>query len=102
MGLDWFKQWFKKPKAVKDVQQIENCPLDQIEMMLHILENWQDHPLSCEEAHHMLDQFAEVQLHGWDAAHLLPLVQEHLSRCPVCSEEHKALMRILNAHLEEK
>ncbi|MEK7329061.1 MAG: hypothetical protein AAB217_27760 [Chloroflexota bacterium] len=52
---------------------------------------------SCDDVHHLLDQFAEAVLRGENAANLWPLVQRHLDMCPDCREEFEALLRILRA-----
>ena len=42
-----------------------------------------------------VDRFAEMALAGLGAAEALPLVEEHLSGCPICREEFEALMDVL-------
>ena len=54
-----------------------------------------DQELDCDEAHALLDQFAERVKRGENAADLMPLVQEHLDLCPGCKEEYEALMRMI-------
>jgi len=61
------------------------------------IERTQDVEYSCDDAHRLLDQFAEAVLRGEDVARLMPLVQQHLDLCPDCREEFEALMRILRA-----
>jgi hypothetical protein len=53
--------------------------------------------LTCDEVLALMDQFAEMQLRGEDAAQILPLVQRHLEMCADCHEEYEALLRILRA-----
>ncbi|WP_412068683.1 hypothetical protein [Rubrivirga sp. IMCC43871] len=56
--------------------------------------------MPCGECDTHVDRFAEMTLAGLDAAHALPLVEEHLKTCPVCHEEFEALVAVLRA--EEK
>ena len=56
--------------------------------------------ISCDDVHELLDQFAELELHGEDVAHLLPLVQHHLDLCPDCKEEHDVLLLALQVEKE--
>jgi len=48
---------------------------------------------SCDDVHEILDQFAEPNMCGEDAATLMPLVDHHLRLCPDCFEETE-LVRI--------
>ena len=54
-----------------------------------------DNEISCEEVHELIDQFAEMEIRGEDAARLMPLVQKHFELCPDCGEEHEALLEVL-------
>ena len=69
-------------------------------MMLRMVAQTQDVEIACEEAHRLLDEFADRVARGEDAAALMPLVQQHLEMCPDCREEYEALMRILRAPRE--
>ena len=51
--------------------------------------------IDCDECFRQLDRFAELYLAGKDAAQAIPLVQQHLDRCPDCREEFEALLRAL-------
>ncbi len=70
------------------------------ETMLRMVAQTRDVEIACEEAHRLLDQFADMVARGEDAAALMPLVQQHLEMCPDCREEYEALMRILRAPQE--
>lgn len=50
---------------------------------------------SCEEVHALLDEYAELLANSEEGAQLMPLVKNHLDRCPDCGEECEALLRIL-------
>jgi hypothetical protein len=66
-------------------------------MLVRMAQATDETELSCDEVLALLDQFAEAELRGEDAARLMPLVQRHLERCGDCEEEHQALLRILRA-----
>lgn len=55
----------------------------------------QDNELNCDECFDHVDCFAEHVLAGKNAAEAMPLVQEHLDRCPPCREEFEALLDAL-------
>lgn len=51
--------------------------------------------ISCEEVFAVVDQYAEIEIRGEDAAKLMPLLKEHLDGCHDCCEEYEALLEIL-------
>jgi hypothetical protein len=53
--------------------------------------------IPCDECYEMADAYAEMVLAGVDAAQVLPLVEDHLNRCPACREEFEALIDALRA-----
>ncbi len=53
--------------------------------------------IDCDAAFQELDRYAEIALANGDAEKLLPLVKQHLERCPDCREEYEALLRALQA-----
>jgi len=65
------------------------------EELLNKLVMTEEHEISCDDVHQLLDQFTEMKMRGEDVAHLMPLVQKHLDLCPDCREEHEALIQAL-------
>jgi hypothetical protein len=53
--------------------------------------------LNCGECFDIIDTFAELKLAGKNTAEAMPLVQDHLDRCPPCKEEFEALLDALRA-----
>ena len=51
--------------------------------------------IGCETCFTQLDIFVELRLAGKNAAEAMPLVHEHLLRCPYCREEFEALLSAL-------
>jgi len=62
---------------------------------LRILESVRTEEASCEEIYGCIDEYVEKQVHGRDAALLMPLVREHLDICSECCEEYEALLDVL-------
>lgn len=58
----------------------------------------QPNELDCGECFKQLDRFTELKVAGGNAADLMPLVQDHLDRCPDCREEYEALLLALQAN----
>ncbi len=63
--------------------------------LCELAERARDEELSCDEVYALVDQYAECVARGEDAAALMPLVKEHLQRCPGCQEELEALLRMI-------
>ena len=53
--------------------------------------------IGCMECFEQVDQFVELTLADKNAAEALPLVQDHLNRCPGCREEFEALLAALRS-----
>jgi hypothetical protein len=53
--------------------------------------------IGCAECFDQMDRFVEIELAGKNAADAMPLVQDHLDRCPDCQEEFEALLAALRA-----
>jgi hypothetical protein len=92
--LDFFKRLLKlSPRTQRD----EHMSPQDMQNLLRRLEKTQEEEYSCDEAHELMNQFAEMQMRGEDAAQIMPLVQHHLEMCPDCAEEMEALLTILKA-----
>jgi hypothetical protein len=50
---------------------------------------------SCDEVFALMDQYADVEVRGEDAARLMPLLRNHMDGCHDCNEEYEALLEIL-------
>lgn len=55
--------------------------------------------IGCTECYEQMDQFVDLVLAGKSAADAMPLVQDHLDRCPDCQEEFRALLAALHVHI---
>jgi hypothetical protein len=74
-----------------------NAQLDagRIQRLLQVIYSTQPVEVGCDECFEMADLYAEMLLAGADAAKVLPLVEDHLIRCPGCREEFEALLGAL-------
>lgn len=62
---------------------------------LRVLEEVRAEELTCDEIYAKLDEYVERQAGQKDAAHLMPLIREHLDICPECCEEYETLLRVI-------
>jgi len=53
--------------------------------------------IGCDECYDELDRFVELELNGKKPEEAMPLVQEHLNRCPDCREEFEVILAALGA-----
>ncbi len=55
------------------------------------------HPseIGCTECFQQMDQYVDLLLAGRQPAELIPLVQDHLNRCPDCRDELETLLTAL-------
>ena len=63
---------------------------------LRVLEDVRAEELSCEEIYSKLDEYVECEMDCKDAAHVMPLIREHLDICHECCEEYEALLEVLS------
>lgn len=63
--------------------------------LIRSLEETRDDECSCADVFALLDQYAEVEIRGEDAARLMPLLKRHIDTCNECHEEYEALLIIL-------
>jgi predicted anti-sigma-YlaC factor YlaD len=68
-----------------------------IQKMMSSIRSTREEELDCDHCFDELDRFIELKLSGKNAAEAMPLVQEHLDRCPPCREEYEALLEALKA-----
>ena len=62
---------------------------------LRVLEQVREEELSCQEIDKKLDEYVELEIKKEDAAHIMPLIREHLDLCPDCCEEHDILLEVI-------
>ena len=54
-----------------------------------------DRDPGCDACFELLDQYAEVALHGEDADRKFPQIAAHLAGCPACREDTEGLIAAL-------
>lgn len=70
-------------------------PDELIESLIRSLEHTHEQECTCDEVFAVVDQYAEAEVHGDDAARLMPLIKQHMELCHNCCEEYEALLDIL-------
>lgn len=73
----------------------EELPNEAVLGFLRVLENVRTEELSCEEIYSKLDEYVECEMDCRDAAHVMPLIREHLDICHECCEEYEALLDVV-------
>ena len=63
--------------------------------LIRSLERTDEEECTCEDVYAVVDQYAEMQFNGEDAARLMPLLKQHMDGCHNCCEEYEALLDIL-------
>lgn len=68
---------------------------------LRVLEEVRADELSCTEIYSKLDEYVECEMDCKDAAHVMPLIREHLDICHECCEEYEALLDVVEKAEED-
>jgi hypothetical protein len=68
---------------------------------LRVLEEARVEDMPCEQVYAKLDEYVESEVHGREAAKLMPLLREHLDICPECCEEYEALLNCLEKEAKD-
>ena len=76
-------------------QDSQPFPDEVIQGFLRVLEEVRIEDMPCSQVYARLDQYVEREVHGEDAARIMPLLREHLDLCRDCYEEYEALLTIL-------
>lgn len=70
---------------------------EKLKRIVQSIATTEDDEIGCDKCFHEVDQFAEMELAGKNAAEAMPLVQAHLDRCEHCRREYEALLDALRA-----
>ena len=62
---------------------------------LRVLETAEEEEISCDELYVKLDEYVEREVDKKDAARLMPVIREHLDKCPGCCDEYEALLDVI-------
>ncbi len=73
----------------------QQLPDEVVQGFLRVLEEVRVEDVPCSQVFARLDEYVEKEVHGGDAARLMPLLREHLDLCPDCCEEYEALLCVL-------
>jgi hypothetical protein len=72
-----------------------------VAQLVKSLEITHEEECACDEFHDLIDQYAETNIRGEDAARLMPLIKDHLDICHECCEEYEALLNVLQTAVEK-
>jgi hypothetical protein len=70
---------------------------DRLHWLLKAILSSRPDELACDECFDVVDTFTEFVLAARDPTEGMPLVQDHLDRCPPCREEFQALLDAVQA-----
>lgn len=73
-----------------------------VQKLIKSLDKTHEQECFCDQFHDLVDQYAETNIRGEDAARLMPLVKNHLESCHECCEEYEALLDVLEAAAANK
>ena len=73
----------------------QELPNEAVLGFLRVLEDVRKEDLSCEEIYSKLDEYVECEVDSKDAAHIMPLIREHLDICHECCEEYEVLLDVV-------
>ena len=89
------------PTNPDDNTQPEELTNETVLAFLRLLDDAEKENISCNELFVKLDQYVQREVEQKDAAHLMPIVRDHLDLCPECCEEYEALLDVLNKTAEK-
>jgi hypothetical protein len=98
MNLNTLSQNFRNFFRRKPETQL---PDSLVEQLVKSLEITHEEECACDEFHDLIDQYAETNIRGEDAARLMPLIKDHLDICHECCEEYEALLNVLQTAVEK-
>lgn len=67
----------------------------EMKRLIRSIINLDPEEITCGECFDVVDNYVEMELAGKDASEALPMVKDHLKRCPPCKEEYEALYKAL-------
>ncbi len=81
------------------LQTIEpsSIKIEDVGKMLRLLDDMPIVEVTCDDVNEVLDQFAEAVIRGENVAQLMPLIHQHVMKCPHCQPKYQALLRVLRA-----
>jgi hypothetical protein len=68
---------------------------------LRVLETAEEEQISCDELFIKLDEYVEREVDKKDAAQLMPVIRDHLNKCPECCDEYEALLDVIEKTAEK-
>ena len=94
------RDFFKN--AINNLRHKQELPDEVVQGFLRVLDDVRKEETTCEEVFAQLDEYVEKEVHGEDAALIMPLLREHLDVCSHCCDEYEALLNILEEETTEE
>lgn len=79
----------------------QELPDEVVKGFMRLLDKVRKEETTCSEVYAQLDEYVEKEVHGEDAARLMPLLREHLDICSHCCDEYEALLEVLEETANE-
>ena len=70
---------------------------DDVVELVKVVAETREIEIGCDECFERLDGFADAALSGVDESAALPLVRDHLDKCPDCRSKFEALLTALRS-----
>ncbi len=95
--LDKLKALFGGGNQILQTIEPSSIKLEDVGKILRLLDDMPIVEVTCEDVDEVLDQFAEATMRGENVAELMPLIYQHIMKCPHCQPKYQALLRVLQA-----
>ena len=95
--LDKLKALFGGGNQILQTIEPSSIKLEDVGKILRLLDDMPIVEVTCEDVDEVLDQFAEAAMRGENVAELMPLIYQHIMKCPHCQPKYQALLRVLQA-----
>lgn len=91
--IHWFRNLFRTDKTELSEELFQD--------LMRSLQKKHEGECDCNDVYALVDEYAEIQIKGEDAAKLMPLIREHMDTCRDCNEQYEALLAVLEKSKSE-
>lgn len=91
------KNLFSRSKPVVDEVEAGQATLttELVVELMERLEKTTEDAYCCDEVFALLDEYVELVADDEEAKQLMPLVKNHLDKCPDCHDQYEVLLHVL-------